>query len=117
MNIRTDLDLRLAWQRHRKDLSDRAFCDHPYVVKIIDGNFDEWINDLEEKLSDFNPSPSHIVDIPKPGFHLRPGSVLSPPDGTVYQALLLKEIEKIRRGLLWSSQQERFSYILKEDQT
>jgi hypothetical protein len=117
MNISQELDLGLAWSRHKKDLSDMAFCDHPFQSEIIDSNLGDWIWRLEEGLADYSPSRCEVMNVPKKDFHLRPGAVLTPVDGTVYQALLLKEVDKIRRALLWGAQKERFSYILREDQT
>lgn len=117
MNLSDDLNLELAWKRHKNDLKDMSFSDHPYETRIIDDNFDEWLARLKEKLKDYKPSRSEIIDIPKKGYHLRPGSILTAEDSTVFQALLLYEVEKIRENLLWSAAKDRFAYILKEDQT
>lgn len=117
MKLPENLNLELAWQRHKKDLVEMAFCDHPYEVEIIDHNIADWLTYLKEKCSNYCPSRAEIVNIPKKGFHLRPGSILTSEDATIYHALLLKDIEKIRKGLLWSAQKQRYSCILKEDQT
>jgi len=117
MNLSDDLNLELAWKRHKNDLKDMSFSDHPYETKIIDDNFNEWLAKLKEKLNNYKPSRSEIIDIPKKDFHLRPGSIITAEDATVFQALLLYEAQKIRDNLLWSATKDRFAYILKEDQT
>jgi hypothetical protein len=117
MDLSTDLDLELAWKRNKADLKDMTFSDHPFEAEIIDNNFDEWIDELRKKLKDYRPSRCRISNIPKKGFHLRPGAILNPEDATVFQALILHEIHSIRKSLLWSASKERFAYILKEDQS
>lgn len=117
MDSPQEQNLELAWKRYKQDLQDMAFCDNPFEVEIMDHNLPEWIKSLENNLISYSPSRSDIVNIPKKGFHLRPGTILSPEDATVFQALLLSEIHKIRQSLLWSAQKQRFSYILKADQS
>ena len=117
MKLLDILGLKLAWRRHKKDLNDLSFSDHPFHTEIIDDNFDIWLQDLKQKLSNYKPSRAEIINIPKKSFHLRPGSILTPEDSTVFHALLLHEVEKIRKTLLWSTGKHRFAHILKEDQT
>jgi len=111
------LNLELAWKRHKKDLKDRAFSDSPYETKIIDDNFDDWISFLKDKLTAYKPSRAEIVNIPKKNFHLRPGSILTSEDATIYNALLLCEIDKIRKHLESNQEKTSFAYTLKEDQS
>ncbi|MDD5541023.1 MAG: RNA-directed DNA polymerase [Candidatus Marinimicrobia bacterium] len=117
MDLSKELNLVLAWKRYKRDLQDMAFCDHPYETKIIDNNLEDWVSKLQTKLQNYDPSRCEIVNVPKKGFHLRPGSILTPADATIYHALLLKELSKIQKELLWSAVRERCSYILTEDQT
>lgn len=117
MDLTKELDLELAWNRHKKDIKDLSFADHPYEINIIDFNFNDWIKELKQELQNYHPSRAEIVNIPKKNHHLRPGSILSPEDSTVFHAIILKEINKIRDKLLWSANKYRFSNILKEDQS
>ncbi|MBD5782297.1 RNA-directed DNA polymerase [Pelagicoccus sp. NFK12] len=111
-----NLDIRLAWDRYKADQADMAFADHPFETAAIDQNLDNWLGLLGKRLPDFHPSRSEIIEIPKPSFHLRPGSILEPADATVLNALLLNDIDKLRDVQQWSAGHCRFSYILKEDQ-
>ena len=117
MNLPEELNLELGWLRYKKDLKDMEFCDHPFEAEIIDANLTDWIGNVKERLATYAPSRCEIVNIPKKGFHLRPGAILRVEDATMYQALLLTDIDKIRDGLCWSAQKERFSNILRSDQT
>ena len=103
MDLSTDLDIDLAWRRHKNDLNNACFSDHPYEVTIIDDNFLDWVSDLKVKLQNYNPSPCEIINIPKPYYHLRPGSVLTAEDATIYQGLLHFDSAKIRESMLWSA--------------
>lgn len=78
MDLSTDLDLELAWKRHKADLKDMTFSDHPFEAEIIDNNFNEWIDELRKKLKDYRPSRCRISNILKKGFHLGPGAILIP---------------------------------------
>ena len=118
MPLSDELNLDLAWRRYKRDQSDMAFADHPYQDSLIESYLERWIAELKSETDrNYTPSRSEIIDIPKPNFHLRPGSILKPKDATLYQALVHHSIDKIRERLLWSAAKYRFSYILKEDQT
>lgn len=116
MKITVKLDLELGWKRFKKDLKDMCFADHPYETILIEENLIEFLANLESKLEKYTPSRSEIIYIPKPNHHIRPGSNLEPEDAIIYQSLVLYDIQKIRDSMFWSSSNQRFSYILKEDQ-
>ena len=111
MNLSKELNIDLAWRKYKNDLKDMSFADNPFETEIIDDNFADWEKNLKEKIKNYNPSRSEIINIPKKNFHLRPGSILTPEDATIFQALILYEIQKIRESLLWSASQYRFAYI------
>ena len=117
MKLTIDLDLELGWKRYKKDLTDMCFADHPFEVPLIEANLAEYLSDLKSKLANYTPSRSEVIYIPKPNFHLRPGSNLTPQDSIIFQSITLFDIEKIRKELIWSSSKQRFAYILKEDQS
>ncbi|MCK5230569.1 MAG: hypothetical protein KAR13_09910 [Desulfobulbaceae bacterium] len=117
MKITLKLDLELGWKRFKKDLKDMCFADHPYESLLIEANLKDYLANLAGKLPNYTPSRSEIIYIPKPNYHIRPGANLTPEDAIIFQSLLLLDIEKIRKSMLWSSSTKRFSYIVKEDQS
>lgn len=117
MNVATDLNLELGCRRHLCDLKDRCFAQAPYEPALIEANRAAWIAELREKLTDYHPFPGEVINAPKADFHLRPGTVLTLADATVYNALLLYEVERIRHHLAWSATDHRCSSVLKDDQT
>ena len=116
-NLKEKLNLQLAWQRHRKDLNDQSFSDHPFEPILIEENLDKWANDLLARIDNFTPARSEVINVDKPRHHLRPGSRLRTEDAVLYQALLLVCVQEIRNNLLWSASKQRFAYILSEDQS
>lgn len=116
MKITVKLDLEMGWKRYKKDLKDMCFADHPYETFLIDANLAEYLSNLQTKLEGYTPSRSETIYIPKPNNHIRPGANLTPEDAILFQALIAYDIGKIREQTKWSSSDQRFSYILKEDQ-
>ncbi|MBX7143430.1 MAG: RNA-directed DNA polymerase [Oligoflexia bacterium] len=111
------IDFDLAWRRYKKDLLEQSFSDHPFELKLIESNLSDWLTRIKDKGGNYTPSRSEIVNVLKPGYHLRPGSRLNTEDGLVYQALLLDAVEVVRKNLAWSAGKYRFAYILSEDQS
>ena len=113
------MKLELAWKRHAADLKQMAFVKAPYEIEIYENSIEEICGELQEKLEDgsFSPKRSEVVDIPKAGSHIRPGSVLDTNDGIVYHALVTQLAPLVQERMLWSASNSRFSYILCEDQT
>ena len=111
------LDFQLAWKRIKNDLRYSSFLDHPYEVDLIQSDIENWIESLKNKIENglYNPSRSKIIDIPKPNWHIRPASLLTIEDSVIYSAILLDNIEKIKRGIEWSSNSRRFSQIMKDN--
>ena len=104
------LKLELAWRRTKKDLRIKGFYYHPYELELIDYNLDRWISNLRDKISSgYNPNVSEIIDVPKPYWHLRKGSILNLEDSVVYSSLILDSIDEIKKGIDWSSQEVRLS--------
>jgi hypothetical protein len=116
------LNLDLAFKRVKKDIQEQCFISHPYEIELIESDFDVWINTLREKLREklkrkLNFDKSVIIDIPKKGWHLRPGNILTLEDHVIYSAILLDGIEQIKKHTSWSAKKKRFSFILLEDQS
>ena len=84
-------ELRLAWERYKRDLKDRCFVDHPLLETLIEQDLSSWLQDIQRKLEEgYNPQPSRSCSVPKPGFMIRPGITLEPADAVVYIFLVGK---------------------------
>jgi len=113
------MSLDLAWKRYAADLKDMAFVRGPFENEVIEHSLPSLADQLKASLDDgsYRPRTSEIVDIPKPGGHIRPGAVLNSLDGIVFHELVTRIAPAVQRQMLWSAGSSRFSYILKEDQT
>lgn len=114
MQHASDLDLNLAWIRVKNDLREQIFVKYPYAVELIDYKQKEWLGNLMNDITTnhFSPSMCQVVDIPKPGYHIRPGAVLTMEDTVVYSATVLKILPEISDRIRWSEKKYRFSNIL-----
>lgn len=109
-NLYERLNLDLAWRRTKKDLRINGFFYHPFELELIEYHLDDWIATLQNKIyGGYNPNNSEIIDVPKPNWHLRKGSILSLEDSVVYSSLILESINEIKNNIDWSSQSVRFS--------
>lgn len=83
------LDLQLAWQRMKGDRPHRAFYTHPRLIEWIELDLDGWFTSLTERLSDgYVPHTSLTCSVPKPGWLVRPGTLLDEQDELVLNALI-----------------------------
>jgi len=39
-------ELRLAWERYKRDLKDRCFVDHPLLETLIEQDLSSWLQDI-----------------------------------------------------------------------
>lgn len=117
INLPENLDLNVVWKKYKNDLNELSFYDHPFESNIINHNTEEWLNGLKDTLNGYSPSVPDIINVPKKNNHLRPGTILSVSDAVIYQALVLRDITKIRQNMLWSVNKSRFSHVLKDNQT
>ncbi len=96
-------DLRLAWQRYKRDLRDRCFVDHPFLEQWIESDLDAWLSKIATELKQgYCPRSSKHCAVPKPGFMIRPGTVLEPEDAVVYTHLVatfFKQLQKEVKGI------------------
>jgi hypothetical protein len=84
-----NLDLPLAWQRIKRDRPDRAFFTHPHLFDWIELDLDGWFSGIRTRLKQgFAPHPSLTCSVPKPGWLVRPGTVLDVQDELVLNALV-----------------------------
>lgn len=94
------LDFELAWQRVKLDRPNRAFYTHPHLFEWIDVDLEGWFASVKQRLQDgFKPHPSLTCSVPKPGWLVRPGTVLDEQDELVLNALVGSLHEKVFQSL------------------
>lgn len=91
MTAITLADLALAWQRcihDRKEL-ERPFVDHPLLLDLLRGRENDWFGEVASFLkAGYVPHPAYTTEVPKPGYMLRPATILTPDDELIFNALV-----------------------------
>jgi hypothetical protein len=88
-SIVDELDLRLAWQRMKGDRPDRTFYTHPRLIEWIELDLDGWFATAKKRLVEgYQPQTPRTCFAPKPGWLVRPGTVLDEQDELVFNALV-----------------------------
>jgi hypothetical protein len=83
------LDLALAWQRVKLDRPHRAFYTHPRLFEWIELDLEGWFASVRQSLQrGYAPHPSLTCFAPKPGWLVRPATVLDEQDELVLNALV-----------------------------
>lgn len=115
--VRVEIEeLRLAWRRYRRDLENRCFVDHPLMVSWIEANLDGWLTEVSEHLSaEYHPQPGRRCSVPKPGFMIRPGTVLEPEDAVVYAVLVGRAYQKIHEDVVANEGKIDIAYRTSDD--
>ncbi|MGA3208036.1 MAG: RNA-directed DNA polymerase [Syntrophales bacterium] len=109
----TKTDLELAWHRLKLDRPDRCFYTPPFILSWISPNIPSWLNSISKTISQgYMPHDSFKCYVPKGGWLVRPGSVLTLEDEIVYNAILGKEFSKIHSKLKWSQGDPDIAYQL-----
>ena len=110
-----DLDLATAWRRVKWDLSHRTFVAFAFLEELLDIGIDEWLGQVGSAIHEgrYSPKPCQICDVPKKGFHLRPGARLDLEDHLVYAALIQQTYPIAREYLLRGKAQKDFAYLLR----
>jgi hypothetical protein len=71
------------------DRPDRVFYTHPHLFEWIQIDLKGWFSSVEQRLRDgYAPNTSLTCAIPKPGWLVRPGTVLDEQDELVLNALV-----------------------------
>jgi hypothetical protein len=84
-----DLDLHLAWQRMKGDRPGRAFYTHPRLIEWIELDLDAWFELVRKRLlTGYVAQKPLTCLVPKPGWLVRPGTVLNVQDELVFNALV-----------------------------
>jgi len=94
-------NLKVAWKRIDFDRPDKIFVVHPYIRQWIDNDLDNWLEVLSKSIDDgYTPNASTPCPAPKPGFLIRPGSVLDIEDEVVFTYLVGQLFEGIHARLI-----------------
>lgn len=117
MELKSLLDLKLAWKRLKKEEKERNFVCLPYESILIDLKLDEWIETCMAVIATnkYNPGQLLSVDVPKPHFHVRAGTYLYPVDKLIYSAFVGACYKEISKALEWSNNKIDFSYSLSKN--
>ena len=85
MNLSKGLDLNLAWRRVKRD-SHSDFILSPFEFDVYDARAAKGLAVLEKKIdSQYHFNDAVSIEVPKPGFTLRPGAILTLEDRIVYR--------------------------------
>lgn len=97
----------------KSDQDEGTFFTHPFEFELYASNKD-WLSAAEKQLTSghYVPAQARAIDVPKPGFHIRPASHLSIQDQLALQYILLECKNQLAPFLAWSAGNIRFSYIL-----
>lgn len=116
--VSTSLDLDRAFRISSLDDDERAFYRHPIVRRLIDFDRPGWLSELSRKIEkgEYHPGSIAICDVPKRGYMVRPGAILTKEDQVVYTALIDSELPKITKAIEWSQGNIEFSYLLKSEE-
>ncbi len=96
--------LKLAWKRIQRDRPDKIFATHPHICDWLADDLDEWLQYIAGLVGGgYSPQAACPCPAPKPGYLIRPGSVLSIEDELVY-AFVVSELFPFICDLLAANQ-------------
>jgi hypothetical protein len=106
-------ELRVAYDRARKDRPDRCFVEYPNLLAWTEINLSDWLADLRADISSgFKPHSSKLCWLPKANSLLRPGNILHFKDEVVYNLLLDRLYDSICRQLASFQKEPDAAYVL-----
>lgn len=115
MNLIDKIDLDLAWKRVKND-SKSDFILLSYLFQSYDRYDDENLKNLKEKIDNgYKVTELWEIDVPKPHFVLRPGTVPKIEDRIYYQALVDSIAPEVEKKLIPIADNVLFSYRLSEN--
>jgi len=105
-------ELRLAWKRILRDRPDRIFVTHPHVCDWLENDLDDWLKLVANHIENgFTAQAACPCPAPKPGFLIRPGSVLALEDELVYAFVVSKIFPSIHKLLSPNQGSPDIAYI------
>ncbi|MFA5847571.1 MAG: reverse transcriptase domain-containing protein [Thermodesulfovibrionales bacterium] len=114
MNLLDKLDLDLAWARVKND-SKTDFILSSYLFQIYERHLEENLKKLREKIAQgYRVSELWDIDVPKPHFVLRPGSVPKIEDRIYFQALVDVIAPEVEKKIIPTTDKVIFSHRLSE---
>ncbi len=111
------LDLPVAWLRVKVDLANRVFVRPVLETRVVESDLQQWLLEVDQlvRAGRYHPGPMVTVEVPKPGYLIRPGSQLSLVDHLVYTACVGACLERVHATLAWAQGTVDFAYQLAED--
>lgn len=108
------LDLRLAWERMKNEVPDRAFVRCHHELEFIKLNLGGWLEEIDNKVKTgtYVFGNMNICNVPKGRYLVRPGSILTLEDTLVYYGLVGSAFDKIYALIGWSQDRVDYSYRL-----
>lgn len=114
MNLVDKLDLDLAWARVKND-SKTDFILSSYLFQIYERHIKENLAELKEKIANgYRVSELWDIDVPKPHFVLRPGTVPKIADRIYFQALIDAIAPEVEKKIIPITDNVIFSHRLSE---
>ncbi len=114
MNLVDKLNLDLAWARVKND-SKTDFILSSYLFQTYERHIEENLKKLQEKIAHgYKVSEIWEIDVPKPHFVLRPGSVPRIEDRIYFQALVDDIAPEVEKKIIPITDKVIFSHRLSE---
>jgi hypothetical protein len=106
------LDFKQAWNRVKWELVNRSFTETAFDIAVWDYNREEWLIDLAERYEkgQIYPQSCEIIDVPKDGFHIRPGARITVEEHVVFTALIQEMFPSLKAYLSNPRSQRDFAY-------
>ena len=117
-NLENMIDLELAYRRVKIDISnERVFIPNTFELDLVDIDSESWLRAIRDQIAQgmYNPDANAIIEIPKSGGLIRPGSNLCLTDCIIYTSLAQAILPEALQALSWSQGRIDYSYILTGD--
>lgn len=111
-------ELQLAWKRVLRDRPDKIFATHPHISDWLESDIDAWLQKISDRIEvGFTPNAAHPCPAPKPGFLIRPGTVLDLEDEVVFAYVVSKLYPAIHKKLSSSQGNPDIAHLLSKKST
>ncbi|RKH92063.1 hypothetical protein D7Y21_00235 [Corallococcus sp. AB045] len=111
----SDTDIIRALELVTEDQRGNLFYKHPFEIDILKREL-SWLERIATLLAEnkYTAAQARPVDVPKPGYHIRPAAHLSLEDQVALSYLLIKFKPAIRSAIAWSEGTVRQSHWISD---
>ncbi|RKH04688.1 RNA-directed DNA polymerase [Corallococcus carmarthensis] len=111
----SDTDIIRALELVTEDQRGDLFYKHPFEIDILKRDL-SWLERISTQLAEnkYTAAQARPVDVPKPGYHIRPAAHLSLEDQVAISYLLIKCKQTISKAISWSEGTIRQSHWISE---